>query len=197
MSARDGSDPAARQQDLENRNAALRGQIDSMLSDLRRRTAEIQQKQAEAAARTHEISSEDGMVTATVDASGTLQKLELSPKAFERSTPDRLARTITSLIREATGTAQQALHSEFAGLAETPDLPSIVDGAPMLQDFFNGSPLFTPPDPQAEREERAAAGSSSQAAPSRPASPPQVRTAPEDDYDDDFDSFMDDRRRRW
>ncbi|GAA2776027.1 YbaB/EbfC family nucleoid-associated protein [Saccharopolyspora taberi] len=185
MSARDESDPAARRRELENRNAALHGQIDGMLADLRRRTAEIQEKQAEAAQRTHQLTSEDGMVTATVDASGTLQKLELSPKAFERGTPDRLAATITSLIREATGTAQQSLQAEFAGLAETPDLPSIVEGAPMLQDFFNSSPLFTPPDPATERA-------------SRTGSEPRAAAAPEiDDYDDfDDDSFMDDRRRR-
>ena len=183
VSARDESDPAARRQELENRNTALRGQIDSMLSDLRRRTAEIQEKQAEAAQKTHELTSEDGLVTATVDASGTLQKLELSPKAFERGTPDRLAATITSLIREATGTAQQSLQADFAGLAETPDLPSIVEGAPMLQDFFNNSPLFTPPDPAAERAGRTGAN---------------PRPAAEPEYDEDFgdDSFMDDGRRR-
>ncbi|MDR7302457.1 YbaB/EbfC family nucleoid-associated protein [Haloactinomyces albus] len=91
----------ARRRELEARNAGLRTQIDSMLSDLQR-------KQAEAAQRTHEVASEDGMVTARVDATGTLEELTLSPKTFERSSPESLARAITSVVREASGGAQQA-----------------------------------------------------------------------------------------
>lgn len=197
MSGRDGADPARRQQ-LENGNAALRGQIDTMLSDLRRRTREMQDRQAETAQKTYEVTSEDGMVTAKVDATGTLQHLELSPKAFERSAPDRLARTITSVIREASGSAQQSLQADFAGLADAPDLPSIFDGAPSFQDFLSNGPLVTPPDPATERAQRN--GAEPPPPPPQPSTPPSAqqgeaprrdRDQPDDDFDDDPpESFM-------
>ncbi|MFR9730236.1 YbaB/EbfC family nucleoid-associated protein [Saccharopolyspora sp. MS10] len=146
----------ARRHELRASNDALRGQIDGMLADLRRRTAEIQQKQTEAASRIHEVTSEDGVITARVDATGTLEQLLLSPKAFERTTPEQLARGITSVVREATGGAQQSLRSEFAALAEDPELPDLFAGAPSLTDFLPSSgPLVTPPDPAAERAARA------------------------------------------
>lgn len=94
------SEADARREELEARNAGLRSQIDSMLSDLRRRTAQLGEKRAEATQRTTEVTSRDGMVTATV---GTVQELTLSAKAFERTTPERLGHTITSVLREAAG----------------------------------------------------------------------------------------------
>lgn len=152
------SDPdptgAARRQELRTSNDALRGQIDGMLADLRRRTAEIQEKQTEAAAKTHEVVSEDGVITARVDATGTLDQLLLSAKAFERTTPEQLARAITSVVREATGSAQQSLRSDFAALAEPPDLPDVFAGAPSLADFLPSGPLVAPPDPATERAAR-------------------------------------------
>lgn len=183
MSGRD--EFGAGREDLASRNAALRDQIDSMLSDLRRRTAEIQQKQAEAARQTFEIASDDGMVTVRVDATGTVQELQLSPKAFERTTPDKLARTITSVIREAAGTAQRTLQSEFAPIADTSNIPEI-PGVPSLQGLLNSGPLVEPPDPAAERAQRR---SDESAASSSQQGPPQVRTRPaaEDDWDGDWD----------
>ncbi|GAB2687000.1 hypothetical protein GCM10027271_57290 [Saccharopolyspora gloriosae] len=180
------SDPdptgAARRQELRTSNDALRGQIDGMLADLRRRTAEIQEKQTEAAAKTHEVVSDDGVVTARVDATGTLEQLLLSTKAFDRTTPEQLARTITSVVREATGNAQQSLQSDFAALAETPDLPDVFAGAPSLTDFLPSSgPLVAPPDPAAERAARTGK--------QPPAQQPSTRR---DDADDDEppQSFM-------
>lgn len=150
------SEAEERRRELESRNAGLRGQIDSMLSDLRRRTAELGEKRAEAAQRTTEVTSEDGMVTVEVDAAGTLTELTLAPKAFERSTPDRLARTITTVIREASGTAQRGLQETFAPLAEGgPDLPEVVPGLPGFKDALGDlGPLVEAPDPAAERARR-------------------------------------------
>ncbi|GAA3362279.1 YbaB/EbfC family nucleoid-associated protein [Saccharopolyspora gregorii] len=179
MSSPDQSD-AARRQQLQASNDALRGQIDGMLADLRRRTAEIQEKQSEAAAKTHEVTSEDGVITARVDATGTLEQLLLSPKAFERTTPEQLARTITSVVREATGSAQQSLQSDFASLAETPELPDLFAGAPYLADFMPSSgPLVAPPDPAAERAARTGKQS-----------PKPQRERPADDDDEPPQSFM-------
>ncbi|MGP4021671.1 YbaB/EbfC family nucleoid-associated protein [Saccharopolyspora sp. 5N708] len=184
MSGRD--DFGVGREDLASRNAALRNQIDGMLSDLRRRTAEIQQKQAQAAQQTYEVASDDGMITVRVDATGTVQEVALSPKAFERSTPDKLARTITSVIREATGTAQRALQNEFAPMADTSNVP-VIPGVPSLQGLLQSGPLVEPPDPTTERAQRRSAESASPAPAGPPSRPqPQVRSrpAPEEDWDD-------------
>ncbi|MDA3626768.1 YbaB/EbfC family nucleoid-associated protein [Saccharopolyspora sp. WRP15-2] len=182
MSGRDDFD--AGRQDLAARNAALRDQIDNMLSDLRRRTAEIQEKQSAAAQQTFEVASDDGMVTVRVDATGTVQELALSPKAFERTTPEKLARSITSVIREAAGTAQRQLQSEFAPLADVSDVPE-VPGVPSLAGLLRQGPLVEPPNPDVERQQRRAEDSAAPASNSAP--PPQVRTAPDDEWDDDWE----------
>ena len=126
MSARDESS------DLAARNAALRNQIDDMLADLRERTAQLREKQDAAAAKTHEVTSEDGVITVRVDATGIVQQLSLGPKAFERSTPEGLAEQITSVIREATGTAQRELRAEVLAHRGDPGDVLAQVGAPDL-----------------------------------------------------------------
>lgn len=179
------SEEDARRRELQARNEGLRSQIDNMMSDLRRRTDELQERQAEVAGTVHEVTSEDRMVTARVDATGTLQELTLAPKAFERTSPERLARTITSVIREASGAAQQQLHEKFEPMTrDVPDLSDILPGAPSFQDFLT-NPLGAPPDPAAERAKRGGT------APPPPTSNP--RNTPVDDYDDEDEppgSFM-------
>ena len=120
------------------RNAALRNQIDDMLADLRKRTADIQDKQEAAAQRTFEASSDDGMVTVRVDATGTVQEVRLSDKAFERTNPEKLARTVTSVIREASGTAQRNLQSTFSAEA---DVSTYAPGLSYIQEGGFGFPF--------------------------------------------------------
>ena len=172
-----GSDKAAR-------NAALRNQIDDMLADLRERTNAIEEKQDEAAQRSFEVSSDDGMITVRVDATGTVQEVRLSDKAFQRTTPDKLAAAITSVVLEASGTAQRQLQSTFAPETDISNVPE-VPGMPSLQGLLRGTPLVQPPDPDAERAQRRSqeSGDARQA--------PQVQARP--DWDDDWD--WDDGRR--
>ncbi len=183
MTVPEEPDPAASRQEKENRNAALRGRIDDMLSDLRRRTGDLRDKQAEAARRSHEVTSEDGVVTARVDATGTLQELTLADKAFDRVSPERLARTITSVVREASGGAQQTLRTEFEALAQAPDPADIAPGFSGMSDLFPSGPLVEPPDPAAERTGRAESEASSRRNPRR-----QADTGDTDE--DPPDSFM-------
>jgi DNA-binding protein YbaB len=172
---------------MQARNAEMRSHIDSLMEDFRKRTQEIQERQAEAAAKTHEVTSDDGMVTVKVDANGTLQELTLSPKAFERSSPGRLAGTITSVIREASGSAHQYLREQFEPLTQdTPDLADLIPGAPSFKDILSSEnhPLGAHPDPGSEQAKR----TGSQPPESAPG--PRSRVA-DDDYDDDPpDSFM-------
>lgn len=129
-------DGDARREELEARNAGLRSQIDSMLSDLRRRTAQLGEKRDEAAQRTTEVTSRDGLVTVSVDAVGTVRELTLAAKAFERTTPERLGHTITSVLREAAGRAQQGLQETFGPTTEEePEIADVVSGAPEFKDL--------------------------------------------------------------
>lgn len=177
-----GRDFDASSEEKVARNAALRNQIDDMLADLRKRTADIQEKQAAAAQQTFEVSSDDGMVNVRVDATGTVQEVRLSDKAFERTNPEKLARAITSVIREASGTAQRRLQSTFAPEADVSNVPEL-PGVPSLQSLISSGPLVEPPDPDAERAQRR----TEESKPGRAASAPQMRTGP-DDWDDDWES---------
>lgn len=166
--------------EMQARNTEMRAQIDGLVEDFRKRTQEIQQRQAEAAEKTHEVTSEDGMVTVEVDANGTLQQLTLSPKAFERSSPERLARMITSVVREASGSAHEYLREQFEPLTrDAPDLADLVPGAPSVQDLLSADdhPLGAHPDPAAERASRTGTA--------RPAAASDSRSRAADDYDDE------------
>lgn len=191
------SEAEARKHELEARNAGLRGQIDSMLADLRRRTARLGEMRDEAAQRITEVTSQDGLVTVTMDAAGTLQELTLSPKAFERNTPERLARTITSAIREASGGVQQSLQETFGPMTEGgPEIADVVTEMPLFKDILGDlGPLVPPPDPATERARQAddrqpRSGQAATApAESRPATSRSTQRS--DDFDDDPpDSFL-------
>jgi DNA-binding protein YbaB len=76
-------------------------QIDGVVAELRTRAAKIRENQAVALSATGEASSHDGTVRATVDATGVLTALNFAPSLFDRSTPDKLARTIVATAQAA------------------------------------------------------------------------------------------------
>ncbi|MGO1054005.1 YbaB/EbfC family nucleoid-associated protein [Crossiella sp. CA198] len=131
--------------ELESRNAQLRDRVDDMMRDLREKTDNLREAQARMAAVVGEASSPDGVVTATVGANGVLNKLTLSARAFERVTPESLARTITGVVREAAARAQEQIQEELAPLAteDEPmiDLPDLLPGAPSLADLLRIPPV--------------------------------------------------------
>ena len=183
------ADGDARREGLEARNAGLRSQIDSMLSDLRRRTAQLGEKREEAAQRTTEVTSRDGLVTVSVDAVGTVRELTLAAKAFERTTPERLGHTITSVLREAAGRAQQGLQETFGPTTEDgPEIADVVSGVPEFKDVVGAAgPLVPPPDPAAERARQASDPSSAASGRNRSRS---ARSQPDDHDDEPPSSFL-------
>lgn len=101
-------------------------QIDSVVAELRSRAAKIRENQAAALATTGEAASHDGTVRATVDATGVLTALSFTPSLFERSTPDKLARTIVATVQAAASQARgkaaeafQSLRSDDTGVLAT------------------------------------------------------------------------------
>jgi DNA-binding protein YbaB len=91
-------------------------EIDAVVAELRSRAAKIRENQAGALSATGEAASHDGTVRATVDATGVLTALNFTPSLFERSTPDKLARTIVATVQAAASQARGKAAEAFQSL---------------------------------------------------------------------------------
>lgn len=176
-----GEDRAA----LEARNAAMREQVDGLLEKFHQQTAQLQQAQAAAEQVSATITSDDGLVTATVDSAGSLVSLEFSSSSFQRSDPRRLARTATETVRRATTQVQRQKTELMAPITEgLPDLADIVEGAPSLQGLMPKMP-----DLGEESAQQQAPAQEPRTEPARPGTAPpnpqpRARRRPDDDDDD-------------
>jgi len=154
--------------ELEARNAALRGQVDTMLANLERQTAELKQAQAEAMAKVGRATSQDGLVEVTVNAGGIVTGVTFAPAAFERSTPEKLGQSVVATIQRAASAAREQVDAVLAPYQENvPDLPDLFPGMPSLKDLIPTPPPVVPP------------------------------AAPRQDDDEPPESFMDQRGGRW
>ncbi|WP_245865613.1 YbaB/EbfC family nucleoid-associated protein [Prauserella marina] len=68
------------------------------------------------------VTSQDGLVRATVDSAGALTELEFAPTAFERTDPGTLARTVLDVVRESTDKAK--VRSDTAAPPPVPPRPT-------------------------------------------------------------------------
>jgi DNA-binding protein YbaB len=148
------TNPGGRRAELEARNAAMREQVDSLMSELHKKTAEMQELQARAQAITATAVSKDGTVKASVDSGGTLTSLEFAPNTFERTTPDKLARLATETVLRAVAQARTELNEVLAPAQQGPsiDLSEILPGVPSLKDLIpQPPPVPQPPAAPARR----------------------------------------------
>lgn len=123
---------------LEARNTAMRQQVNSLLAGLNRQSAALQSAQAQAAEVTGRATSADGLVTVTVNAVGIVTDVQFAPSAFDRSTPDKLARSVVTVTQQAANAAQRQVEDALApACGELPDLPDVVPGAPSLKDLLS------------------------------------------------------------
>ncbi|MFD5824955.1 YbaB/EbfC family nucleoid-associated protein [Lentzea sp. NPDC060358] len=146
--------------ELEARNAALRGQVDSMLANLERQTAELKQAQTEAMAKVGRATSQDGLVEVTVNAGGIVTGVTFAPSAFDRSTPEKLGQSVVATIQQAAHQAREQADAVLAPYQEgVPDLPDLFPGMPSIKDLIPAAPpvpqSFTPPPapPQPQRRD--------------------------------------------
>jgi DNA-binding protein YbaB len=144
------TDPGGRRAELEARNAAMREQVDSLMSELHRKTAEVREAQARAMAITASATSPDGSVTASVDSAGALTSLEFSPNAFERTTPDKLARVATETVIAAVAKSRTELNEVLSAAQQGPsiDLSEMLPGVPSLADLIPPAPPVPAPPAQ-------------------------------------------------
>lgn len=128
---------------LEARNAAMKDQVDTLLEQFERQTAQLRDAQQAASETSATVVSKDGLVRATIDATGTLAKLEIQPNAFERTNPAQLANTVLHLVRQGSLQVKQQVAELMAPITEgLPDLSDLIEGAPSLQGLMPAIPDF-------------------------------------------------------
>ncbi|WP_091389410.1 YbaB/EbfC family nucleoid-associated protein [Amycolatopsis pretoriensis] len=121
----------------------MKDQVDTLLENFERQTAQLRDAQSAAAQTTAQVSSPDGLVRATIDAGGNLAKLEIAPTAFERTTPAQLANTVQTVVRQGTLQVKQKIADLMAPITEgLPDLADLVEGAPSLAGLVPQIPEF-------------------------------------------------------
>ncbi|HEX3789864.1 MAG TPA: YbaB/EbfC family nucleoid-associated protein [Pseudonocardiaceae bacterium] len=140
--------PGEKRASLEARTAAMRENVDGLLADFEKRTAQLREAQQAAAALTAKLASPDGTVRIAVDATGMLTELHLTPNAFNTTRPDQLARTISDLVRRGTiqvrRQAAELLRPVTEGL---PDLSNLAEGVPSLNEMLPKIPEYPAPQP--------------------------------------------------
>jgi hypothetical protein len=75
------------------------------------------------------VTSPDGLIRAAIDSSGLLADLSFAPNAFERDTPQALAKSVLTLVRHGTLQVKQQmadLMQEQPELFEDPAADSIM-----------------------------------------------------------------------
>ncbi|MEU8630972.1 YbaB/EbfC family nucleoid-associated protein [Amycolatopsis sp. NPDC048633] len=121
----------------------MKDQMDTLLENFERQTAQLRDAQTAAAETTAQVSSPDGLVRATIDAGGSLAKLEFAPNAFERTTPAQLANTVQTVVRQGSLQVKQKIADLMAPITEgLPDLADLVEGAPSLAGLVPPIPEF-------------------------------------------------------
>ncbi|ASO18878.1 DNA-binding protein YbaB [Actinoalloteichus hoggarensis] len=169
------SEQTDRRAALEARNAAMREQVANLTTRFHEQMADLKDAQSRAMTVTGEAVSPDGLVTAVVDAAGTITRLDFAVTAFNRSTPEKLSRTVVETIVAATARARTQVNESMAVTQQSlgMDLNDLIEGAPPLRDL---APTLPPP-------------------PTPPTAPPPAptrRSRPPEDDDEDFgnSSFM-------
>jgi DNA-binding protein YbaB len=162
----------------------MKDQVDSLLEKFDQQTAQLRDAQAAAAQASATLTSKDGLVRATIDATGSLAALDFAPVAFERTTPAALANTVLGLVRHGTLQVKQQVADLMAPITEgLPDLSDLIEGAPSLQGLMPQIPNFLeeeePPAPPRTESFEEPIMRSEQAPPPPPPPPVARRARPE------------------
>ncbi len=143
-----------RRAQLQDRNAAMRQQVNSLLDGLKRQTAALKSAQEQTVEMTGRATSADGLVTVTVNAAGIVTDVRFAPSAFDRSTPDKLARSVVAATQQAAVGVKQRVDAALAPVrSEVPDLPDLFPGALSLKDLLPSPPTQRPSRNQDDEED--------------------------------------------
>jgi DNA-binding protein YbaB len=121
-------------------------QVEELLADYRRSRDQLVSVQRALAAVAESATSQDGLVTATVGAGGTLIGLTIADGAYQQLSPTALARLIVT-----TTSAAAALASRTASEVIAPVLPPGTDPEALLRGTADlTSAELAPPAPASE-----------------------------------------------
>ncbi len=121
---------------LAARAARLHARSEQLRETTARRRQALERARDHLAAVEGTASSDDGLVTATVDTDGVLTRLELSPKV-RGSNPHALAHVITGGVRRAAADARNRKRAVYESLraegavSKVPEMPSPDVGGPL------------------------------------------------------------------
>ncbi|MEU4248510.1 YbaB/EbfC family nucleoid-associated protein [Amycolatopsis sp. NPDC026612] len=167
----------------------MKDQMDTLLENFERQTAQLRDAQAAAAETTAQVQSPDGLVRATIDAGGGLANLEFASNTFERTTPAQLATTVQTLVRQGSLQVKQKIAALMAPITEgLPDLADLVEGAPSLAGLVPPMPEFAEDAPAPRPESFEDTGSilrNEQAPPAPAPKPAPQRVRPPRDEDEE------------
>ncbi|GAA1741435.1 YbaB/EbfC family nucleoid-associated protein [Luedemannella helvata] len=105
-------------------NAALRARTDELLVELdslRKGLGDLQQTLMAVSAT---VTSDDGLVKATVGPRGQLMSLELDPRLYRRPDSKQLAATITRTVQAAAAKAQEQVTAALKPFMPEADIAS-------------------------------------------------------------------------
>ncbi|QFZ23249.1 YbaB/EbfC family nucleoid-associated protein [Saccharothrix syringae] len=123
-----------------------RARVDELLADYRRSRDQLASVQRDLARVSGSATSPDGVVTAVVDARGTLTDLELTDAAY-RLRPAQLAQLVVRTAREAAAKAAERTYQ-----ALEPVLPAGTDPEALVRGTADLRPEeVAPPEPAARR----------------------------------------------
>lgn len=138
---------------MRARNAAMKNTVDEMLEQLDKQTQQLKDMQSEIANVFVTATSADGLVKAKVDASGTLVDLQISPHAFNRTTPEQLAKSVQRTVRNGTNQVKKRIAELTEPMSkDMPDLPDFFAGAPSLTALMPDMAIFAPREDPAEEQ---------------------------------------------
>jgi DNA-binding protein YbaB len=175
---------------MEARNAAMKEQMNGLLDKFNEQTKLLEEAQQAAAATTATVTSEDGAVTVTVDATGAIADLQFDAKAFKQADPTKFAQTVMQTVHTAAMRVKKAMSDMVAPVTQDlPDLSDLVEGAPSLRGLMPEMPDFSEVSEPAPEPPRAEPPKSERAEPEQPGRPQRRRPVgghPDDDLPDSW-----------
>jgi DNA-binding protein YbaB len=150
----------------------LQQQASAAMTNLRATVAAAGEARQRALAVSGEAGSRDQTVRVKVDSTGVLTSLTIAPGTFEKTTPERLAATITATIQEAASRARSDMAEAMAPLREGAGRAGTATAAvPELRELRFGVPEVprTATDPTTSGDPWAEAGASAPPAAAQPA----------------------------
>lgn len=133
----------------------MKDTVDSLLEQFTKQTEQLRDAQTAASQMSAQVSSPDGLVKATIDASGSLAQLSFAPQTFERTNPAQLANTVLTLVRQGSLQVKQQVADLMAPITGgLPDLADMIEGAPSLEGLLPPMPTFVEKDAQPPAQQR-------------------------------------------